>query len=137
MTRRPSSGRTARVHVRRAAAGLAAVGLLLSGCGSSSSTPSAQPTISVHQQRLDFRQARQGYLWNVVVHDRSLASTRAITLMHFGQDVCSDLAAGNWPKGAMAGYARTYGMNTRQTTAVIHGAVGFLCPEFRHLIEPS
>jgi hypothetical protein len=124
---------------RRAPAALvaAALGLALTGCGSGSSEPTAQTTVSAPQQRQQLREAKQGFLRNVQVEAPSLAHARAVTLMRFGQNVCHDLGAGDWPRNPMMTYSRRYGMNLQQITAVVHGAVGFLCPEYRHLVEPG
>ena len=75
-------------------------------------------------------------MWNVVVTQPSLASVKPHKLMNFGGDVCNDLNNGAWPSKPWAHYTRLYQTNPRQTVAVIHAAVGFLCPEFRHLVEP-
>lgn len=124
------------MHLRRALVA-AAVLLVLTGCRSSSSEVAPADVAATTSGGLTLHQAKQGFAWNATVQAPGLATVRGKTLLHFGQDVCNDLGAGDWPKKSVPAYTRHYGMNPRQMTAVIHAAVGFLCPEFRQLVEPS
>jgi hypothetical protein len=105
------------------------------GCsGSDSATPTEQATMSVQQQRQQFHQQREGFLWKVFVQEPSLASAKRSTLLDFGQSVCDSINGGVSRKAAIA-FGQTHGLSLRQMSAVADGATSFLCPELVHLSE--
>ena len=82
-----------------------------------------------------FHDAKLGYLWNATLAAPAL--THKTRLMHAGQDVCNDLGRGTKATEAMASLRNHYALTAQQMVSVTHAAVGFLCPVYRYLIQPT